>query len=57
METKVILLDGTYHIIKGHPSDYVQVITGLGLSQNRTVRSKDGQLIKLSKVVTMEVNK
>lgn len=57
METKVRLTDGTYHIIKGHPRDYVQVIDGMGLSQNKTVLSKDGQLIKLCKVVTMQVNK
>lgn len=57
METKVRLLDGTFHIIKGHPSDYIQVIDGMGLSQNKTVLSIEGQLIQLSKVVTMHVNK
>lgn len=57
METKVRLLDGTTHIIKGQPKDYIQVIDGMGLSQNRTVLSKEGRPIQLSKVVTMQVNK
>lgn len=57
VETKVRLLDGTNHIINGHPKDYIQVIDGMGLSQNKTVVSKEGQLIKLCKVVTMQVNK
>ena len=57
METKVRLLDGTVHIIKGHPKDYLQVIDGMGLSQNRTVLSKDGIPIKLSNVTSIELKK
>ncbi len=57
METKVRILDSNYHIIKGHPGEYIQVIDGLGFSQNRTVRTTEGQLIQISKIVSMQVNK
>lgn len=56
-ETKVLLLDGTYHIIKGHPTDYIEIVDESGIMRNRTVRSKNGRRIKLSKVVTMQLNK
>lgn len=56
-ETKVLLLDGTYHVIKGHPTDYIQIIGKAGVMKNQTVRSKSGRRIKLSKVVTMQLSK
>lgn len=57
METKVMLTDGTTHIISGRPEDYMQLVAGVGKSDHSGVVAKSGRQIEMSEIVTMQLNK
>lgn len=54
MKTVVTTTDGKKHVLKGHPQDYMQMIGGLGVSQDETLTSIKGERFKFSEVVMMQ---
>lgn len=53
MKTEVTTIDGKKHILKGHPQDYMQMVGGVGVSQDEELTSVKGEKFKFSDVMMM----
>ena len=57
MQTLVTTINGKKYVLKGHPQDYMQMTGGIGVSQNETLTSIDGEKFKFSDVMMMQIKK